>query len=427
MWSVTWRKTALTGLVASNIHRVGKLPPMGFNGWNAFQCNVDEALILQTAQQMKDLGLLAAGYNWINLDDCYASKNRSASGEIVADPVKWPSGMASLTTRVKKLGFKMGIYSDAGWFTCGGYPGSYSYEEKDIQTFYDWGFSYLKYDNCAVPPDSITRQGIRGRYQRMADAIAKLAERTGSTPLYFSLCAWGSHQVWLWGKTQGQSWRTTGDIVPNWDSITSIINFNSFLTSNTDFYGHNDMDMLQLGNGDLTYHEARSHWTAWALMKSPLLIGTNLSAMTNETLEILTNEELIAINQDPIVGQGITPFRWGINPDWTSNSFYPAQYWSGATKDGVVFMLLNTLNETSTMSFNITESWAIRAGRQYSVRDLWAHTDNGTVPHNITTEVPAHGVTVLLLEDTGDALCGLYPECSVWWHRTAHNGIRGQE
>lgn len=403
---------------------VGKLPAMGYNAWNAFQCNVDESLILETATLMKSLGLLEAGYSRINLDDCYALKNRSSSGEIVADPAKWPSGMKTLTSKVKALGFEMGIYSDSGWFTCAGYPGSYSNEAKDIETFSSWGFSYLKYDNCAIPFDSVTREGIQGRYQRMADAIANLAAKTRSTPFYFSLCAWGWDQVWLWGKAQGQSWRTTGDIAAQWDALMNIVNFNSFITSNSDFYGHNDLDMLQLGNGGLTYHEARSHWTAWALMKSPLLIGTNLSAITPDVLGILTNEEIIAINQDPVVGQSITPFRWGINPDWTSNSSFPAQYWSGQTKDGVVFMLLNTLNETASMSFNLTESWAIRAGRQYHVRDLWAHTDNGTAVRNITTDVPPHGVTVLLLKDAGDEPAGLFPDCSVWWQCTAENGTR---
>lgn len=202
----------------------------------------------------------------------------------------------------------------------------------------------------------------------------------------------------------------------------NIVNFNSFITANSGFYGHNDLDMLQLGNGGLTYHEARSHWTAWALMKSPLLIGTNLSAITSDVLGILKNEEIIAINQDPVISQSITPFRWGINPDWTSNSSFPAQYWSGQTKDGVVFMLLNTLNETASMSFNLTESWAIRAGRQYHVRDLWAHTDNGTAVRNITTNVPPHGVSVLLLTDAGNEPGGLYPACSVWYQCTTQNG-----
>ncbi|KAG6822635.1 hypothetical protein H0H92_013126, partial [Tricholoma furcatifolium] len=129
-----------------------------------------------------------------------------------------------------------------------------------------------------------------------------------------------------WGATLGQSWRTTDDISTAWSSLASIINFNSFITQASNFYGHNDMDMLQLGNGGLTYEESKSHFTAWALMKSPLLIGTNLSAITDDILGILTNKEIIDINQDDVYGESISPFRWGINPDWTSNSSFPAHF-----------------------------------------------------------------------------------------------------
>ncbi|KAL4254007.1 Alpha-galactosidase, partial [Pleurotus pulmonarius] len=200
---------------------------------------------------------------------------------------------------------------------------------------------------------------------------------------------------------------------------------NSFITQATDFYGHNDLDILQLGNGDLTFDEAKSHFTAWALMKSPLLMSANMSTITNETLEILTNREILAINQDPVVGISISPFRWGINPDWTSNSSFPAQYWSGQSQNGTVFMLLNTLNEPSDLTFNLTESPWIRAGREYSVRDLWTHTDNGTAVRNFTAHaIPPHGVVALLLKDVGDEPAGIFPECSVWFQCTDKNGTR---
>ncbi|KAG6823845.1 hypothetical protein H0H92_008867, partial [Tricholoma furcatifolium] len=314
---------------------------------------------------------------------------------------------------------------DSGWFTCAGYPGSFGNELRDAKTFYDWGFDYLKYDNCAVPFDNETRQGSIGRFQRMADAIETVAASERKTPMVFSLCSWGWSQVWLWASTMGQSWRTTGDIAPEWNSLAFIINFNSFITQATDFGGHNDLDMLQLGNGGLTYEEEKSHFTAWALMKSPLFIGTNLSGIAPSTLEILKNEEIIAINQDDIIGKSISPFRWGLNPDWTSNSTHPAQYWSGPSKFGTVIMLLNTLAEPATLSFNLTESPWIRAGRQYSVRDLWAHTDNGTAVRSFTAHnVPPHGVVALLLKDAGDEPEGLYPPCSVWDQCIDKNGTR---
>jgi len=401
---------------------MARLPVMGYNTWNFYQCDINEKVVITTANLMKSLGLLDAGYNYVNIDDCYALKKRNAKGLIVEDPAKFPSGMTNLTSYVHSLGFKAGIYSDSGWQTCGGYPGSYDNELLDAQTFHKWGFDYLKYDNCAIPYDSITRENTPGRYRRMSDAIASVAKSTKSTPIVFSLCEWGWQQVWLWGKEFGQSWRTTGDIGPYWESLTNIINFNSFIASSTDYYGRNDLDMLQIGNGNLTYHEARSHWTVWALMKSPLFIGTNLSAISKETLGILTNREIIAINQDPVVGESISPFRWGINPDWTSNSTHPAQYWSGRTQNGTVIMLLNTLNKPATMSFNLTETPWLRSGRQYSVRDLWTHTNNGTAVRKISTQVPPHGVVALLLKDAGDEPANIYPACAVWWQCTDKNG-----
>ncbi|KAF8961767.1 glycoside hydrolase superfamily [Flammula alnicola] len=279
--------------------------------WNAYQCNIDEDLMLTTAKLMKSLGLQEAGYNFVNIDDCWAEKNRTASGDIIEDQVRFKNGMKNLTNRSTPLDF---------------------------------------------PYDSITRQGIVGKYQRMSDALTQVGKAVGRN-FVFS----------FWGAELGHSWRTTGDIAPQWDSLASIINF---------------------GNGGLTFEEAKSHWTAWALMKSPLL----LSAITPDILGILTNKE------------SISPFRWGINPDWTSNSTYPAQYWSGPLNlEPSSCLYLNTLNEPASMTFNLTESPFIRAGRQYSVRDLWAHTDNGTAVRNFTAEnVPPHGVVALLLKDAGD-------------------------
>ncbi|KAF4564487.1 hypothetical protein EYR36_002423 [Pleurotus pulmonarius] len=415
---------------------------MGYNTWNAFHCKINETVVAEAAVRMKTLHLTDFGYEFVNIDDCYSEKQRNKDGDIVADPVRFPSGMRNLTDFIRTLGLKSGIYSDAGWYTCAGYPGSFQNERRDIKLFQDWGFEFLKYDNCAVPFDEIVREGIVGKYDRMAQAIRDLSEETGMPPFIFSLCQWGKvimsssiAQPWLWARNMGQSWRTTGDIEPRWDSITSIINRNSFISWASDFYGHNDMDMLEVGNGNLTYEESKSHFTAWALMKSPLLIVIInsdllslilpdrmlflfrelmcLNAASEETLEILTNKEIISINQDDVVGTAITPFRWGVNPDWTFNDRYPAQYWSGRTENGTVFMLLNVLDEAADMFFTLTESPWIRAGRQYAMRDLWTHTDNGTAVRNVTIHgVPAHGVVALLLRDAGDEPEGTQPPCA---------------
>ncbi|KAI6002618.1 glycoside hydrolase family 27 protein, partial [Pisolithus orientalis] len=387
-------------------------------------CNISEDIVIQNANLMISLGLADAGYNYVNIDDCYAAKQRNSDGDIVANQTKFPSGMKTLTDNIHALGLNAGIYSDAGWFTCQLYPGSYQNEARDAKLFQDeWGFDYLKYDNCAVPFDNITRENIMGRYARMANAISDLSQSTGKLPLILSLCEWGSEQVWLWGKRYGQSWRTTGDISPFWESVASIINQNSFYSWASNFYGHNDMDMVSsgIGNGNLTYEESKTHFTAWALMKSPLLIGTDLETASNQTIEILTNREIIAINQDPVVGTGVTPFRWGINPDYISNSTHPAQYWSGESQNGTI----NTLDEPATMFFNLTESPWIRAGIQYSVRDLWAHSNNGTAVRNFTAyNVPPHGVVALLLQDAGDEPEGLWPPCAVTEWCISQSGIR---
>ncbi|OJT03178.1 hypothetical protein TRAPUB_6226 [Trametes pubescens] len=345
--------------------------------------------------------------------------------------------MNDLTDKIHGMGL---WYSDSGWFTCQLYPGSYQNEARDAKLFQDWGFDYLKFDNCAVPYDDIIREGIVGKYKRMADAIAALAKSSGKPPLVFSLCEWGEEQPWLWARRFGQSWRTTGDISPDWGSIASIINQNSFIAWASDFYGHNDMDILEIGNGEFTHDEAKTHFTAWALMKSPLLIGTDLSTISAADLAILKNTELLALSQDPVVGTGVAPFRWGINPDWVSNSTHPAQFWSGESQNGTVFMLINTLDTPADLSFNLTESPWIRAGRQYAVRvrplpfplplpslpparvrtdagadaqDLWTHTANGTAVRNFTARaVPPHGVAALLLTDAGDEPEGAGPPCA---------------
>lgn len=186
---------------------------------------------------------------------------------------------------------------------------------------------------------------------------------------------------------------------------------------------------MEIGNtgqgtppGNLTYEESKSHFTAWALSKSPLIIGTDLTNATSDTIEILGNKDLIKINQDPNVGTSISPFRWGVNADYTSNSTHPAEYWSGNSSYGVVFMILNSQDTEATMFFNLTESWAIRAGRQYSVYDMWSHTHNGTAVRNMTFSLPAHGVKALLLKDAGPEPKGLFPYCGFFYQCAFPNG-----
>ncbi|KAL2017770.1 hypothetical protein VTK56DRAFT_1688 [Thermocarpiscus australiensis] len=408
---------------------VGKLPALGFNTWNLYQCDYTADELLRQAKAIVDHGLLEAGYDTFMLDDCYSLKERDTKGRIIADPKKFPNGMKNFTKSLKALGFRAGIYSDAGYGTCGGFPGSYGHESQDLETFDEWGFEYLKYDNCYIPFDNVTQENVYGRYMRMADAIEAHAKKTKSKPFQLALCEWGWQQPWIWAGRLGQSWRIGGDIRPWWSSLASIINQASFIATATQFYARNDLDMLEVGNtgqgtppGNLTFEEAKSHFTAWALLKSPLLIGSDMVSASKETVEILGNKDLLRINQDPNVGESIAPFRWGLNPDYTWDPAHPAAYWTGNSSYGVVFMVLNTLDTPQEMSFNLTESWAVRAGRVYSVYDMWSHTHNGTAFRNISLTLPPHGVAALLLNDAGPEPAGVEPYCALWWQCSYPNG-----
>jgi alpha-galactosidase len=263
---------------------------------------------------------------------------------------------------------KIGIYSSAGTKTCAGYPASIGYESLDVSTFASWGIDYLKYDNCNVPsnwtdkytacvpntspctspnygaPSSYDwkKSNTSKRYQVMRDAL--LAEKR---TILYSLCEWGDADIWAWGNETGNSWRMSGDINPSWSRVTTILNDNSFELGSVGFWGHNDADMLEVGNGDLTFEENRSHFAFWAAMKSPLIIGTNLATLAQDLVDVLNNKFLLAFNQDPVYGGPAKPYKWGVNPNGTFNSTNPAEYWSGSSGQGTLVLALNSLNETA--------------------------------------------------------------------------------
>jgi alpha-galactosidase len=233
-----------------------------------------------------------------------------------SDLQKFPYGMENFTATIKALGISASAYSDNGYETCAGLPGSFDHEIQDLTTRASWGFDYVKYDNCYSPFDNITQANQFGRYQCMSDAIATFAKSTHSKPFEHSLCNGGWEKVWIWSHRLSHSWRINGDIKPWWSSIAAIIDQASFSYWATDFYGRNDLDIMEVGNTD-------QGTPAWALLKSPLIIGTDLTNTSNPYLkanvEILKNEDLIKVNRDPHLGQSISPFRWGVNPDYVSN------------------------------------------------------------------------------------------------------------
>ncbi|XP_022146815.1 alpha-galactosidase 3-like isoform X2 [Momordica charantia] len=272
---------------------LGKTPPMGWNSWNHFGCYVDATVIKETADALVSSGLAELGYVYVNIDDCWAYKER-VLGLMIPDANSFPQGIKALADYVHGKGLKLGIYSDAGELTCQRRPGSYGQEFRDAMMFADWGVDYLKYDNCydmGIEPQK--------RYPPMRDAL----NSTGRS-IFYSICEWGVDDPALWAPKIGNSWRTTIDISDSWDSMTSIADINDKWAAYAGPGGWNDPDMLEVGNGGMTYNEYRSHFSIWALMKAPLLIGCDVRNMSPQTLEILSNKQVIEVNQDRLGIQG---------------------------------------------------------------------------------------------------------------------------
>jgi alpha-galactosidase len=269
---------------------LGLTPQMGWNSWNHFGCNINENLIKQTADTFISSGLSSHGYIYINLDDCWEAPQRDSNGNLYGNPSTFPNGMKSLGDYIHSKGLKYGIYSDAGYNTCAGRPASLGHETADANSYASWGVDYLKYDNCNTdgsPPEK--------RYPVMRDAL----NATGR-PIFFSMCEWGVDNPATWAGDVGNSWRTTGDISDSWSSMIGKFDQNAPLYSYAHPGAWNDPDMLEVGNGGMTTDEYTTHFSLWAAMKSPLLIGCDVNNMSNATKTILTNDEVIAINQDKL-------------------------------------------------------------------------------------------------------------------------------
>jgi len=359
---------------------LARTPQMGWNDWNSFFCDVNESLIRQTADAMVSSGMAAAGYKYVNIDDCWSTRSRNAGGDLVADPQKFPSGMKALADYVHARGLKLGIYSSAGTTTCAGYPASLGYEQRDAALWASWGIDYLKYDNCG---DHQGRSGQQ-RYTAMRDALAA----TGR-PIVYSLCNWGQESVWTWGMPVGNSWRTTGDIAANWNSVMGILDQQVGLEAYSGPGGWNDPDMLEVGVGALTATEGRAHFSLWSLLNAPLIAGNDIRSMSAETRSILTNTEVIAVNQD-----------WGGRQGHKISDNGNLEVWRKPMSNGsVAVVLLNRGTSASTVS---TTASALNLGpaSSYSVRDLWARTTSSS-PGTISASVPGHGAAMYIVTGGG--------------------------
>jgi alpha-galactosidase len=372
------------GMLLAADNGLAKTPPMGWNSWNKFACNVNEDSVKKAAGAMVSSGMKAAGYEFIVIDDCW-QVSRDDDGNIVADPKKFPSGIKALADYVHGLGLKFGIYSDAGTKTCAGRPGRRGYEFQDARTYAKWGVDYLKYDWC-----STGKQNAEAAYTIMHDALVKAGR-----PIVFSLCEWGNSKPWTWAKNVGNLWRTTTDIKDLWEGkmrgngagAITIVDMNVDLA---DFAGPghwNDPDMLEVGNGGMTDTEYRSHFSLWCILAAPLIAGNDLGNMKPEIAGILMNKEVIAVDQDPLGKQGKR-----VRHENDQDIFVkPLQ-------DGsVAVVMVNRGKEEQTIALNWADA-GLAADKSVAVRDLWQHKDLGQFKGTYAAPIPSHGAVMITLK-----------------------------
>lgn len=352
---------------------LARTPPMGWNSWNYFGCDIDERRVQRAANSLVASGMRDAGYQYVIVNDCWQA-GRDAQGAIVADQRRFPSGMAALAEYVHARGLKFGLYTDAGAKTCMGRPGSLGHEYQDAATYAAWGVNYVKVDWCASAGLDAATQ-----YALFRDALAA----TGR-PIVLSICTWGEQNPWDWGRDTGHLWRTTGDITDRWPSVLRIIRQNVVRAYAGGPGGWNDPDMLEVGNGGMTDAEYRTHFSLWAMMAAPLIAGNNLARMSDTTRAILLNHEVIAIDQDPR-GTPALIVRDDGGP----------QVWSRPLADPSTraVALFNPTDEPATITVRWNEI-GLPSGRA-SVRDLWAHADRGAAADQFTAVVEPHGTAML--------------------------------
>lgn len=380
-------------------------PPMGWNSWNCWGLSVSDEKVKASADAMVSSGLINHGWTYINIDDGWEAPKRAKDGKILTNN-KFPD-MKGLCDYVHEKGMKIGIYSSPGELTCGGYLGSYGHEEQDAETYAAWGIDYLKYDWCSYG-DKVDQSNPRLVEYKKPYIIMKHALDKQARDIVHSLCQYGMGEVWKWGAEMGQLWRTTGDITDTWNSMYSI----GFAQhDNTEFAGPgswNDPDMLVVGKvgwgpnlhaSRLTPDEQYTHISLWSLLASPLLIGGDMSQMDEFTLNLLTNDEVIEINQDPL---GKQAKRISKNKNY--------EIWTKALEDGSLAVgVFNTGTENIVDMFSwdnkafdkntkVSVSWSdLGITGKHVVRDLWRQKDLGTRAESMEFTIPHHGVMLVKL------------------------------
>ncbi|KAJ5165648.1 Aldolase-type TIM barrel [Penicillium coprophilum] len=425
---------------------VGRLPALGWNSWNAFGCEIDSKKIVTAANEVVNLGLKDLGYEYVNIDDCWSIKNKrdESTKRIIPDPTKFPDAVSTshlllmfwskVSNICKALVRLPALNIPPVWGTRKSMRNRLPNGELTVGLIHSlWICFYqilkladLKYDNCGVPSDwedayndcvpdqgnfpngtcpDLAKPAPEGydwktsktyqRYTAMRDALLNV-DRT----IFYSLCDWGYAGVNSWGNQTGNSWRMSLDITPDWARIAEIANENSFLMNYANFWGYPDPDMLEVGNGDLTIEENRAHFALWAIMKSPLIIGTELDSIKDDHLAILKNKYLLDFNQDPVIGTPAHPYKWGYNSDWTFDPVHPAEYWSGpsSTLEGTLVLMLNSEDATSTRTAKWSDIPELKSHDAYKVIDAWTGKDLGCVKSEYSASLKSHDAAVLVVK-----------------------------
>jgi alpha-galactosidase len=393
---------AITGtqLSGQKFKGLALTPPMGWNSWNYFACEVNESLIMEVADAMVESGMRDAGYQYVNIDDCWHGE-RDSLGFIHPDPLRFPSGMKALADYIHAKGLKLGIYSDAGWKTCAGKPGSRGYEHQDALMYARWGVDYLKYDWCST--EGLNAQGA---YLTIRNALYEAGR-----PIVLSICEWGNSKPWEWARNIGHLWRISGDIYPCFDCIKDYGSWNSWgvlqildMRDNDEIRrvagpDHwNDPDMMEVGNG-MSVTEDRAHFSLWCMLAAPLIAGNDIRSMSGETRAILTNGMAISVNQDSL---GIQGYR-----QWKADSL---ELWVKPLAGGRwAACFLNRGTIEAALEFNwkehdfedtFSERSAIFRKQLFSYLNVWDEQDRGNTKEPLKATIGGHDVLMLVLSES---------------------------
>jgi alpha-galactosidase len=393
-WIILFFLCIRFSISAQPFEKLAPTPPMGWNSWNKFGCNVSEKLIKDMADAIASNGMRDAGYKYVVIDDCW-QVGRDSAGNILPDPQRFPSGMKALADYIHSKGLKFGLYSCAGSMTCQRRPGGRGYQYQDARQYATWGIDYLKYDWCFEEG-----QNAKAAYKTMSDAL-----KVSGRPIVFSICEWGTNKPWEWGKDIGHLWRTTDDIRDGFDmsinwgglGVLQILDKQIGLEEYAGPGHWNDPDMLEVGNGGQTNTEYKTHFSLWCMLAAPLMAGNDLSNMPDSIRTILTNKEVISIDQDTLGFQGFRFIKAG-----------NLEIWIKALSGGdAAFCFLNRGTETIDLNFDwkkhgiyhfSTDKNGFKLSKNlYQVKDLWKHVVIGKTSENLKARIKSHDVLLVRL------------------------------